>query len=156
MPAYVIDTNLYLRATRSTEWSRQLEAFFIAFTPWVHLHSIVALEVLAGALNPDLERKTQERFIAPFERRGRVVTPTHGAYKRTAGALARLVREKKIQPDGIKRSFLNDCLIAASARDQGFTLVTDNLEDFRLISGILPIEFIPPWPDPSDMKERRR
>ncbi|CAN5902352.1 hypothetical protein BH23GEM7_BH23GEM7_15020 [soil metagenome] len=77
MPAYVIDTNLYLRATRSTEWSRQLEAFFIAFAPWVHLHSIVALEVLAGALNPDLKRKTQERFIKQepfiksFERRGR-------------------------------------------------------------------------------------
>ncbi len=149
MAAYVVDTNLYIRATRGTEWSRQLEAFLIAFTPSVHLHSVVALEVLAGALNPDLERRTQERFIAPFERRGRVVTPGHEAYKHAAGALARLVREKKIQPDGIKRSFVNDCLIAASARDHGFTLVTDNVEDFQLISDILPIRFVPPWPDPS-------
>lgn len=152
MPAYAVDSNLFIRATRSSEWSRQLEAFFVAFTPWVHLHSVVVLEVLAGALKPELERKTQERFIAPFERRGRVVTPGHGAYKRAASALARLVRERKVQPDSIRRSFVNDCLIAASARDHGFTLVTENTRDFELISGILPIEFVAPWPAPGDAR----
>ena len=146
---YVVDTNLYIRATRNDDWSRELESFFIAFTPWVALHSVVALEVLAGAHDRDLERRTQARFIEPFERRGRVITPGHGAYVRAAGAIARLVRDKRIRPDGMKRSFVNDCLIAASARERGFTLVTDNLADFRLIGRVLPVRVVPPWPDPA-------
>jgi predicted nucleic acid-binding protein len=145
----VIDTNLYVRATRSDEWSQALETFFLAFAPEIYLHSVVALEILAGATSPDLERRTQERFIRPFERRDRLFTPSHGAWKRAAAALARLVRERKVSPEGIKKSLVNDCLIAASARDHGFVLVTDNVKDFELIRDLLPIEFVPPWPDPS-------
>lgn len=147
MPPYVADTNLFIRATRDDEWSQALETFLLAFTPSVYLHSVVALEVLAGATDPDLERKTWERFIRPWERRNRVITPSHGAWTRAAGALARLVREGKVSPGrGIERSLVNDCLIAASARDYGFVLVTDNVHDFELIRRVLPIEYVSPWP----------
>lgn len=149
MAKYVVDTNLYIRATRSDEWSQGLETFFLAFTPEVYLHSVVALELLAGTTTPELERRTQERFIRPFERRDRVLTPSHNAWKRAAAALAQLVRDRKVSPErGIKKSLVNDCLIAASARDHGFVLVTDNTRDFELVRPILPIEFVPPWPDP--------
>jgi predicted nucleic acid-binding protein len=149
VPRYVVDTNLYIRATRGDASSQALETFFLGFTPEVYLHSVVALEVLAGATNSDLEERTQARFIRPFERRDRVVTPSHGAWQRAAACLAQLVRERKVSSDhGIKRSLVNDCLIAASARDYGFVLVTDNGRDFELINGILPIEFVPPWPAP--------
>lgn len=149
MPKYVVDTNLYIRATRHDEWSQALETFFLAFTPEIYLHSVVALELLAGATSPDLERRTEERFIRPFERRDRVLTPSHGAWKRAAAALSQMVRDRKVSPEGIKKSLVNDCLIAASARDHGFVLVTDNVKDFALVRDILPIEFVPPWPNPS-------
>jgi predicted nucleic acid-binding protein len=146
---YVVDTNLYIRATRDDEWSQALERFFLAFTPEIYLHSVIALEILAGATSPALERRTEERFIRPFERRERVFTPSHSSWKGAAAALARLVRERKVSPEGVKKSLVNDCLIAASARDHGFVLVTDNAKDFELIRDTLPIEFVPPWPDPS-------
>jgi len=146
---YVLDTNLYIRATRDDGWSQALENFFLAFTPEIHLHSVVAMEVLAGATGAELEEKTQERFIRPFERRGRVFTPTHGAWKRAAAALTQLLREKKVSPNGITRSLINDLLIAASARDHGFVLVTDNKLDFELAKHILPVSFVPPWPAPA-------
>jgi predicted nucleic acid-binding protein len=149
MPRYVVDANLYIRATRDDEWSQALETFFLAFTPEIYLHSVVALEILAGATSPDLEKRTEERFIRPLERRERVFTPSHGAWKRAAAALARLVRERKVSPEGIKKSLVNDCLIAASARENGFVLVTDNLKDFELIGSVLKVELVPPWPDPS-------
>jgi predicted nucleic acid-binding protein len=146
VPKYVLDTNLYVRATRDDGWNRALEGFLLAFTPEIHLHSVVAMEVLAGATSPELEERTQERFIRPLERRDRVITPSHGAWKRAAVALARLLRERKVSPNGIRRSLINDLLIAASARDHGFVLVTDNGRDFELVEGILPVEFVPPWP----------
>lgn len=155
MPRYVVDTNLYIRATRDEAWSRALEAFLAAFAPWVHLHSVVALELLAGATNPELERDTHEHLIAPFERRGRVITPTHGAWCRAGDAVARLLREKELSSSGITRSFLNDCLIAASARDDGFTLVTDNGRDFARVAKLLPLRFVAPWPDAGDAESGR-
>lgn len=143
----MVDTNLYIRATRDDEWNRALEAFLAVSAPWVHLHSVVALELLAGAADPELRRRTETYFIEPFERRGRVITPGHPAWKRAGGAVAELLRARKLSPNGIKRSFLNDCLIAASARDEGFTLVTDNARDFELIAELLPLRFVSPWPD---------
>ena len=150
MPKYVVDTNLYARATRDDAWSQALETFFLTFTPEVYLHSVVALEILAGATSPNLQQRTEERFIRPFERRDRVLTPSHGAWKRAASALARLVRERKVSSErGVTKSLVNDCLIAASARDHGFVLVTDNTRDFAMVRRILPIEFVAPWPAPA-------
>jgi predicted nucleic acid-binding protein len=147
VPRYVLDTNLYVRATRDADWNEALERFVLACTPEIYLHSVVALELLAGATGAALARKTEERFIRPFERRGRVFTPSHAAWKRAAGALARLVGERKVSPGtGITKSLVNDCIIAASAQDHGFVLVTDNQKDFALIQRALPLEFVPPWP----------
>jgi predicted nucleic acid-binding protein len=146
VPRYVLDTNLYIRATRSDEWNGALEAFYAKSAPFVYLHSVVAAELLAGCASPDLERRTQAGLVAPFERRGRVISPGHGAWKRAGLIVAALVREKRLSPNGIQRSFLNDCLLAASAREHGFTLVTDNPRDFDLIRTVAPVDVVPPWP----------
>lgn len=146
MPKYVLDTNLYIRATRDDGWNQALESFFLTCTPEIYLHSVVAMEVLSGATSPELEEVAHERFIRPLERRARVITPSHDAWKRAAAALAQLLGERKVSPNGIRRSLLNDFLIAASARDHRFVLVTDNARDFQLVEHILPLEFVPPWP----------
>lgn len=146
MPKYVVDTSLYVHATRDERRNAELQAFYQAFAPFVYLHSVVAGELLAGAVSPGLERRTQEHLIAPFEATGRVVTPGHGAWRRAGRIVARLVREKRLSPNGIGRSFLNDCLIAASARDHGLTVVTENRRDFDLIRSVSPVDLVPPWP----------
>jgi predicted nucleic acid-binding protein len=147
VPRYVLDTNLYVRAARSDEWNGALEAFYASFAPFVYLHSVVATELLAGCTNDLLERRTQTRLIEPFEARGRVVTPSHGAWKRSGRLIATLIGQKRISPNGIQRSFLNDCLLATSAREHGYTLITDNLADFELIRTVTPVDVVPPWPE---------
>jgi predicted nucleic acid-binding protein len=45
-----------------------------------------------------------------------------------------------------QRSFTNDILLAATTRELGATLITQNLTDFELIAEHLPIKISPPWP----------
>jgi predicted nucleic acid-binding protein len=146
VPKYVVDTNLYIEATRNDEAADDLNAFHARFLPQIHLHSVVAQELLAGAVRPEVERRLREKFLRPFESVGRVLTPTHRSWKRAGEIIARLVREKKMSPGGFKPSFVNDCLIAASAREHGFIIVTRNTQDFELIGSVEPLQVLPPWP----------
>jgi predicted nucleic acid-binding protein len=45
-----------------------------------------------------------------------------------------------------QRSFANDLLLAATARELGATIITRNLSDFELISRVAPIKALAPWP----------
>ena len=146
MPKYILDTGLYIRATREDSWNQALEAFAWNFAPFIYLHSTVAHELLAGSLSTVLERRTQEQFISPFEATRRVITPTHRTWKQASLVVAQLIRTRQLSPNGVTRSFPNDCLIAASAREQGMTVITENERDFRMISTVLPVQFCPPWP----------
>jgi hypothetical protein len=68
-----------------------------------------------------------------------------------ARIMTRLVEAGAMSAGGVTRSFLNDCIIAASAREHGFVLVTRNARDFALIKSIEPgLEYTPPWPEPCD------
>jgi predicted nucleic acid-binding protein len=147
MRQYVLDTNLYIRATRSDHAMRALEAFSTALTPALHLHSVVAMELLSGATSAALRRRTEAAFIRPFDRRGRVITPNHETWKRAGAIIADLIAARRLSRDGFGRSFVNDCVIAASARDSGFVLVTENMRDFDRIATVMPFDYVPPWPD---------
>lgn len=147
MTKYVLDTNLYIEASRNDEVADALNAFQERALPRIHLHSVVVQELLAGAVHPEVERRLIARLVRPFEAVGRVITPTHRTWTRAGQIIARLVREKRLSPGGVARSFINDCLLAASAREHGFVLVTRNVGDFELIRSIEPLAHAPPWPE---------
>jgi predicted nucleic acid-binding protein len=144
---YVIDTNLYIDASRSDEAADALSFFQERSLPRMYLHSVVAQELLAGAVRPLVERSLRTRLIQPFESVGRVITPTHESWKRAGQIVVELVRANRLSPVGFARSFVNDCLIAATAREHGFLLVTRNTTDFELIRTVEPFDFAAPWPD---------
>lgn len=146
MPKYVLDTHLYIEATRGEEGSRALAAFYTRHTPSVWLHSVVASELLAGAVSRGLERRTRSSFLEPLERVGRLLTPSHESWKRAGGIVAELVRQREVRPGGFGRSFFNDCVIATSAREHGFVLVTANARDFGRIAAVASFEWEEPWP----------
>jgi predicted nucleic acid-binding protein len=146
MRPHVLDTNVYIRATRSETATRALEAFSTAFAPALHLHSIVAMELLAGATTAALRRRTEASFIRPFERRRRVLTPGHAAWKRAGEIVAELIASRRLSPEGVSRSFVNDCVLAASAREHGFVLITENTRDFDRIATVAPFDHVLPWP----------
>ena len=147
MPQYVIDTNLYVEAVTTDEGNQALAAFQRRFAPFLFQHSTVAQEILAGAQSQASYREYYEDWVAPFEALGRVITPSHEAWGRATLIIVRLVEQGKKSPGGFSRSFLNDCLIAASAREHGFVLVTRNTADFGLIAHVeVRLRYAPPWP----------
>lgn len=147
MPRFVIDTNLYVEADRDLARAEELERFSTAYLPFIHFHAVVAQELLAGAIDRRREKLVEESLIQPFERRGRVLTPSFAAWMAAGRMLSQLVQRKLMSPGGFKRSFLNDCVLAASCREVGATLVTQNRDDFRIIEKVLRFEFTEPWPE---------
>lgn len=148
MPKYVIDTNLYVEAITTDDGNEALSAFQRRFAPFLFQHSTVAQEILAGARDEAAYEAYHEDWIAPFEDLGRIITSSHESWKRAALIMVRLVEHGEMSAGGFSRSFLNDCLIAASAREYGFVLVTRNAADFALIRRVEPrLEYAAPWPE---------
>jgi predicted nucleic acid-binding protein len=148
VPIYVVDTNLYVEAITTDEGNEALATFQRRFAPFLFQHSTVAQEILAGARDEAGYRAYHADWVAPFEDLGRILTPGHAAWTRAALIMARLVAANHMSPGGFSRSFLNDCLIAASEREHGFVLVTRNQADFALIKRVEPrLAFVPPWPE---------
>jgi predicted nucleic acid-binding protein len=144
---YVLDTNLYIEASRNRDWAEGLAGFVSAHLPLIHLHAVVAQELLAGAVNAEKSRLVEKGLVRPFEKRGRVVTPTFGTWKRAGTIVARLVEAKRMSPGGFGRSFVNDCLLGASCREEGLTLISRNTRDFELIREVEEFELAAPWPE---------
>ena len=146
MKQYVLDSNLYIEADRDEWAAEEMDRFLMRFLPSVHLHGVVAQELLAGAIDARREKLIHDSLIEPFERRGRVVAPSFGAWKRAGRIISRLVQQKRLSPGGFNRSFMNDCVLAASCRESGLTLVTRNAKDFDLIRKVESVEVVGPWP----------
>ena len=148
MRRFVVDTNLYIDAIRTDDGSEALARFQRRFAPMLFQHSTVAQEILAGARTEADHRAYHRDWVAPFEDLDRVITPSGACWMRAALIMVRLVEHRVLTPGTFTRSFLNDCLIAASARELGFVLVTGNTRDFERIRRVEPrLAFVPPWPE---------
>jgi predicted nucleic acid-binding protein len=148
VPTYIVDTNLYVEAITTDEGNAALAAFQRRSAPFLFQHSTIAQEILAGARNESDYREYYEDWVAPFEDLRRIIAPSHTTWTRAALIMTRLVERGHLSPGGFSRSFLNDCLIAVSAREHGFVLVTRNTGDFALIGRVeRGIRYQPPWPE---------
>ncbi len=102
--------------------------------PGIYFSSVVAQELLAGARSP-AGKKRVEILFRPFERVGRVVTPSHNQWKNAGGMLAKVLKDRPDLKNKLP-ALVNDCLLALSARSLGATLYTRNRDDFTLLQGI--------------------
>ncbi len=146
MIRYVLDTQLYIEASREREKAEDLKSFTSAFLPFLYLHAVVSQELLAGATSPQWQEEIQRNVIAPFEKRGRLLVPSYAAWRRSGEMIAELVIRKRRSPGGLSRSFLDDAVLAASCRESGMTLITRNRSDFELLAEVEPVRFVEPWP----------
>lgn len=146
MTRYLLDTNLYIAAARDREKAEELVRFYSAFLPFTYLHSVVVQELLLGAVDARRGRLIYQAYIAPFEARGRTITPSYRSWKRSGELIASLVQRRAITPESFGRSFINDALLAASCRELGLTLITANLRDFGRLRQVEQFEFVQPWP----------
>ncbi len=147
MRRFCLDTQLYIEAARDRDKADELKSFVSAALPFVFLHAVVVQELLAGATTPVWRKEISRDMIGPFERRGRLVTPTYAAWKRSGEIVADLIKRKLRSAKGVAPSFMNDALLAASCRQSGITLITRNTKDFAAIASFEPVVYTSPWPD---------
>ncbi|HEX8362680.1 MAG TPA: type II toxin-antitoxin system VapC family toxin [Longimicrobium sp.] len=140
-----LDTNLYVRAFRDPADAEKLRAFQEKNAPHMYLSSVVLHELEVGGSTTPVVQWVQ-RTVRPFVRSRRTITPSHAAWRTAGSAIARLAVEGRLDRRSMQRSLVNDFLIAATCRENGVTLVTDNLADFKLIDSVIPFDFAAPWP----------
>ena len=131
MAKHLIDTDVYIDFLQSGQFRAEIARIYAEHTPGIYFSSVVVEELLAGAISP-AERKSVETLYLPFERAGRVVTPTHANWKETGDVLARIFREQPSSRSKLPQ-IVSDCLIALSARTIGATVYTRNRADFELV-----------------------
>jgi len=132
---YVLDTNVWIAATRDVAAAAALAEWLRMMGPTVYQHSVVAAELLVGARDEVTWRRWHDRWVLPSERVRRVIVPSAGAWLAASRVVSRLC-QRGLLTGPVGRGFLNDCLLACSARERGFTVITNNLEDFRLIAEV--------------------
>jgi predicted nucleic acid-binding protein len=131
MAKHLIDSDIYIDFLQSGRFHVDIVRIYAEHTPGIYLSSVVIEELLAGVTS-STERRNVELLYSPFERAGRIVTPTHGTWKETGDLLARLFRKQPAYRSKLPH-LVADCLIALSARAIGATVYTRNREDFALI-----------------------
>jgi predicted nucleic acid-binding protein len=144
---YTLDTQLFIRGYRDAQARVDLEAFHSAFAPFEYLSAVVVHELRAGATVAEA-RELERHLVGPFERRGRLLTPSYDAWKRAADVLARLRESEGLELRAVSRGFAADVLLAASCRESGVILVTANVRDFERIARVQPFDYSVPWPKP--------
>jgi predicted nucleic acid-binding protein len=131
---HLIDTDLYIDLIQSGITLPLIREIYDKDTPGIYFSSVVAQELLAGARSPAARRRV-EILYRPFERVGRVVTPSHSQWKDAGGILAKVLDDR---PDLKTKlpALVNDCLLALSARSLGASLYTRNRDDFILLQSV--------------------
>ena len=128
---HALDTNIYIRAFRDRDRMAQLKRFLIRTGTRVRMSAVVALELRAGARTASHEQAVRN-LIAPYTERDRVLVPSHEAYMESGRVLAALAAREG-HDLSLAGSLVNDVLIAASCREAGACLVTENGRDFAAI-----------------------
>ena len=128
---YLLDTNVYLHASRSAATREQFRTSFIPLLPATYLSAVVAYELMVDAADRR-SRTYVEDFIRPLERTGRLVTPTFDDWVEASALVTAIeLRDKRWRSK--LPALLNDILIALSARRVGAMILTRNRDDFLLI-----------------------
>jgi predicted nucleic acid-binding protein len=131
---HLIDTDLYIDLIQSGKTLPLIREIYDKDAPGIYFSSVVAQELLAGARSP-AGRKRVEILFRPFEKVGRVVTPSHDQWKAAGRILAKVLEDRPNLKSKLP-ALVNDCLLALSARSIGATLYSRNRDDFVLLQSI--------------------
>ncbi|MBI2988292.1 MAG: type II toxin-antitoxin system VapC family toxin [Deltaproteobacteria bacterium] len=126
------DTSFYIEVLRSKSFAESFRSRYEADIPMTFFSSVVVQELLAGATDR-LKRAVVEALYRPFVNSRRIATPTHSVWEEAGRVLGVMRGQRKDQVDRLAGSFVNDLLVALSARAMGARVVTLNSDDFTPI-----------------------
>lgn len=142
---FLLDTNIYIEAFTRGPDDSGFRAFHEAALPQLVLSAVVVHELLIGARGAHQWRKL-EALIEVFRTRRRLHVPSLATWQLAATIDQDLRDHGGYRSSLAQRSFANDILLAATARELGATVVTRNLADFNVIGRVVPIKAAAPWP----------
>ncbi|MEO7360010.1 MAG: PIN domain-containing protein [Gemmatimonadaceae bacterium] len=137
---YTLDTNVLISALRRPAEMLLLKEFFAWALALTTLSSAVASELLAGARTESARRLIEREVLGAFERRGRFVAPSAAAWSKTGLVLDR------VDTASIGASWQNDLLLAHTAREFGWTLITRDKNFTRIRAGVKGLRIEAPFP----------
>jgi predicted nucleic acid-binding protein len=142
---FLLDSSIYIGAfTRDADQSA-FRAFHKEALPQLVLSAVVVHELWIGARSPSRRRQV-EALVEAFRTRRRLHVPSLATW-RLAAQFDQEIRDLGRYAGSLaQRSFANDLLLAATARELGATIVTRNLADFEFIGRGAPIKAVGPWP----------
>ncbi len=144
---YVLDTNCFIDAATDYAFRREFARFCEAAAPQLFLSAVVAAELRAGLGDKRMGSRLDAEVVAPYARRGRVLTPSAQSWEALGTILGTLAARDGLRADQAPRSFAFDVLIALSCREAGAVLVSRNTRDLARIARITPFEFVAPFPE---------
>lgn len=142
MPRFTLDTNVIIDAVRRPAELARLKEFLVWALPATTLSSVVALELLAGARSSGAAELIETELLALFERRHRIIAPSAASWRRAGQSLGRRAGRSTTPADQ------NDLLLAHSAREAGWTLITRDRGIARLPGEITGLQVAEPFPTP--------
>ena len=128
---FALDTNIYIRALRDPGRLALLKRFLFRTGTRLRLNAVVALELRAGARTSAHEAAVGD-LLASYTARDRVIVPSFAAYAEGGRVLAALGARERVDVSKAG-SVVNDVLIAASCREAGACLVTENVGDYSAV-----------------------
>jgi predicted nucleic acid-binding protein len=143
---FVLDTNCFIDASCSESAAKAFSEFCAWAAPGLYLSTVVAAELRAGAGSVKDRRTLERQILAPYKRRGRLLTPSTASWNALGTTLAALVEREGLVLRNVRRSFVFDILVARSCREIGATLVSRNSSDLARIAAVFPFDFVPPYP----------
>jgi predicted nucleic acid-binding protein len=133
---YALDTNIFIDGFRNRDAQADVFAFLNRALTFTYLSAVVMQELAAGARTAQAARDVQRGIFAPFERRRRVFAPSAAAFVESGRVLAAVAAREGWRVFDENPSLLNDALLAASCREQGITLITND-GDFKRLSAFV-------------------
>lgn len=143
---FLLDSNLYIRAFTRAPDDAGFRTFHSAALPRLILSAVVIHELLVGAQSPAHRARVHSTLVEPFRARRRIHVPSLATWELAAEFDRDLRALGKFAGSLSQRSFANDLLLAATARELGATIVTLNLADFALIGRVTDLKVAGPWP----------
>lgn len=143
---YALDTNIFIDAFHD----KAAEAAFLTFLehalPFTFMSAVVMQELAAGARTSEQARELDRLVFGPFERRRRVFVPSAAAFVKSGRVLAAVAAREGWDLIYENPSLLNDALIAASCRESGITLITEDGDFDRFLPFLGGWRHVAPWP----------
>jgi predicted nucleic acid-binding protein len=144
---FLLDSNVYIAAFNESDFGPSFRRFHNACLPQIILSAVVAHELLVGARTLARQRDLARGLLDPFRARRGLHVPGFPTWELAADIDRRLRALGGYEASLAQRSFANDILIAATARELGATIVTRNVADFDLIGRVVPLKHVAPWPE---------